>query len=125
MLRMIEEFRRGWAEGRAAPGDTGQAQRDGPNTHTVVEERKTFAEVSALADQLDARVVELEAELAASPAALFADVLRLPGVKLWLRNRYHPDKADVNGGERQWLTEAMQKVNAAYDALEKEGRPRE
>ena len=84
-------------------------------------DKESLAEVSALAEQYELRVKELEAELAASPAAIYAEVLRLPGVKVWLTKRFHPDKPDVKDGEREWLTVRMQTVNAAYAALEKEG----
>jgi hypothetical protein len=62
-----------------------------------------------------ARVSELEAEL-----AVVSEVLRLPGIKSFVMRRFHPDKPDITDAERQWLTGAMQKVNAAYEALAKE-----
>jgi hypothetical protein len=65
-----------------------------------------------------ARVNEVGADL-----ALLGEVLRLPGIKSFLTRRFHPEKADLTDAERQWLTTMMQKVNAAYEALEKKGRP--
>jgi hypothetical protein len=111
MLNIVERFREGRARARAEIGEPAQAANS-----MLGEDKKSFAELSALADQLNARVIELEAD-----RAVFAEVLGLPGVKKHLATRFHPDKPDVNENERQWLTERMQKVNAAYEALEKKG----
>ena len=47
------------------------------------------------------------------------EVLRLPGLKLWLINRFHVYKhPNANETERAALNEALQTINAAYDALE-------
>jgi hypothetical protein len=118
-LAFMEDFRRGWARGRAveAPARVPAAGND-----AETENISSLAEVTALAEQLQTRIEELEAEIASSPAAIYAEVLRLPGVKVWLTKRFHPDKPDVKDDEREWLTARMQKVNAAYEALEKEGR---
>jgi hypothetical protein len=122
MSVVFEDFRRGWARGRAMqPGADELPQSSVGNSNKEI---KSLAEVTALADQLEARNRELEAELAASPAALFAEVLRLSGVRQWLASRFHPDKhRDANETEREWLTAATQKVNAAYAALEKKDGP--
>src|SRR5262249_42153422 len=121
------DFRRGFAQART---DTARprrkpAERDGEGDEATPvngAEKESLAEVTALAEQYETRVKELEAELAASPTAIYGEVLLLPGVKVWLRSRFHPDKPDVNDSERQGLTTAMQKVNAAYEALAKKGR---
>jgi hypothetical protein len=117
MLAFMEDFRRGWAAGRAVEAPARVPAALG-NAETV--KTSSLAEVSALAEQQEARIEELEAELASSPAAVFADVLRLPGVKTMLVSKFAPDKhPDANEAERQQLTENMQKVNAAYEALKK------
>jgi hypothetical protein len=126
MTGLFDDFKRGFSQARA---DTARPSRHEPAVEPATApadgaaEKESFAETAALAEQLSARVNELEAELEASPAAIYAEVLRLPGVKRWLSTQFHPDKPDVNDGERQWLTERMQKVNAAYAALEKKGEP--
>jgi hypothetical protein len=116
VLAFMEDFRRGWARGRAveAPARVPEAG----NAET--EKTASLAEVTALADQLEKRNAELEAELASSPAALYAAALRLPGVKTMLVSKFAPDKhPDANDAERERLTEQMQTVNAAYEALNK------
>jgi hypothetical protein len=118
MTGIFEGLRQGWVQGRTAPDRRTPANGAAGNSK---HEEQSLAEVTVLAEQLQARVRELEAELADSPASIFAEVLRLPGVKKQLVSRFHPDKPDVNEAERQWLTEAMQKINAAYEALEKKG----
>jgi hypothetical protein len=129
MTGFFDDFKRGFAQARA---DTARpalrrkpAVADDPGGEATPEngaDKESLAEVTALGEQYELRVKELEAELAASPAAIYAEVLRLPGVKAWLANRFHPDKPDVKDGEREWLTARMQKVNAAYAALEEKGR---
>jgi hypothetical protein len=57
---------------------------------------------------------------AAAPSAPFEDILRLPGVETWLRKRFHPDKyPDASEEQQRALTEATQKINAAYAAMRK------
>ena len=82
-------------------------------------DNETLAETAELAEKLNARVDELETELAEN--AVFSEVLLLPGVKRWLAGRFHPDKPGLNDGERKAFTETMQKINTAYEALEKKG----
>jgi len=95
------------------PAASGNAETD---------KASALAEVTALADQQQARIDELEGELASSPAALYAAVLHLPGIKTWLVSRFHPDKhPDANAAEREFLTACLQKVNAAYEAMERTG----
>jgi hypothetical protein len=127
MAGFFDDFKRGFTQARA---DTAKLSRREPvaaesgaspangTIHTA--EQDSLAEVTGLAEQYEPRIAELETALAGT--AVYGEVLQLPGVKVLLRNRFHPDKADVNDSERQWLTEAMQKVNAAYEALEKKGR---
>ena len=109
MLRFVEEFRRGWTDGRTRQVDPARLP-DGAGS----DQGKTLAEVSALADQLNARVIELEAQIAACTG-----VLRLPGVKTWLLSRFHPDKhPDANEEERRAFQESAQMINAAYEVAE-------
>jgi hypothetical protein len=57
--------------------------------------------------------------LAKYELAVLGEILRLPGIKFFLTRRFHPDRPDINDAECKWLAGAMQKVNAAYEALEK------
>jgi hypothetical protein len=125
MVNIVESFRRGRARARAELPPALPRRNALPREGEMpAEAQKSFAEVSALADQQNARIIELEAELAASPAAIFAEVLRLPGVRTFLVARFHPDKhRDTNEVERAQLTGQLQKINAAYEALEKKGEP--
>jgi hypothetical protein len=119
MLRFVEEFRRGWTDGRTGHADAARLP-DGSGS----DQEKTFAEVSALADQLNARVLELEAEVAEinelrAEITACTGVLRLPGVKTWLLSRFHPDKhPDANEEERRAFQESAQMINAAYEVAE-------
>jgi len=121
MLRFVEEFRRGWTDGR-----TGQVDPERLSDGAGSDQGKTLAEVSALADQLNARVIELEAEVAQidelrGQITVLTAVLRLPGVKIWLLSRFHPDKhPDLNGEARKAYEESTQTINAAYEVVESE-----
>jgi hypothetical protein len=122
MLNIVESFRQGRARARAELGDPefrGQTRQNGPANSGADDEQEMLAKLSALADQLDARVKELE------PAfAVCAAVLRLRNVRKWLVTQFHPDNpkhCDANESERQSLTESMQKINAAYEAIERIG----
>jgi hypothetical protein len=78
--------------------------------------KQLIAELVETAEQLQARIVELIA--GAEP---MAKVLRLPGVKTFLLQRFHPDKwPDANEQQKQMLTEAIQVITATYAALGKE-----
>jgi hypothetical protein len=115
MLRIFEDWRQGWAQGRSSQADPAPRGAGGDE-----DQDNALAELTDLAEQLQARVDELEAERDASPAELFASVLRLPGVKTWLLSRFHPDKhPDANETERRVLTDTLQKINAAYEILER------
>jgi hypothetical protein len=107
---------------REQPQDAGNEQPiPEPNEANgeAVEEVTALMEVTILAEQLQARVDELEAERAAITD--LTGVLRLPGVKTWLQKRFHPDKnPDANETERKALTEAAQMINAAYKCVERD-----
>jgi hypothetical protein len=114
MLAMFDDFRRGWARGRAVPADAPQEAAGDAG-----KELRSLAEVTELADQLQARVDELEGERAGSMGAVLTEVLRLPGVKMWLLAKFHPDKhPHANEAERDVHTQNFQKVNAAYEIIE-------
>src|SRR5208337_3230719 len=81
-------------------------QRDAELTET----KRLVAELKDYAEQLQSRVVELIA--GAEP---MAKVLRLPGVKTFLLQRFHPDKyPDADDRQRALMTEALKTINAAY-----------
>jgi hypothetical protein len=116
MLRIVEEFRRGWADGRTGQVDPGRLS-DGARG----DQEKTFAELSALADQLNARVEAQDAEIEELRAQITAcaGVLKLPGVKTWLLNRFHPDRhPGATDEERKAFDECTQMMNAAYEVVE-------
>jgi hypothetical protein len=126
MLGMVEGFLRGWASARATEGTpTEQPQAAAgepilePNgAGETVEEVTALMEVTILAEQLQARVDELEAECAA--ITNLAGVLRLPGVRTWLLRTFHPDRnPDANEAERKALTDASQMIIAAYKFVER------
>jgi hypothetical protein len=111
---VIEAFARGWVRARDmdAAGSAGDnADGAAADTDAMAEEleeyRRVLAELTETVDALKARV------------NLCFAVLRLPGVKLWLINRFHPDKhPNANETESAALNETLQTINAAYDALE-------
>jgi oligoendopeptidase F len=82
------------------------------------ENKLLIVELAELVTQLQARADVLEAELKALPASaeVLAEALRLPGVRDMLLKKFHPDLNQANGDEAasRALTEAMQKINAAY-----------
>ena len=78
----------------------------------LAETKRLIAELKDYAEQLQGRVVELIA--GAEP---MAKALRLPGVKTFLLQRFHPDKyPDADDQQRELLTEALKTINAAYAA---------
>jgi hypothetical protein len=93
-------------------GDIREAPRDDtrePPEDAAGEENRQ------LIDELRATVEGLQAK-----AEVLADALRLPGVKLWLLAKFHPDKhPQANEAERAVHTQNFQKVNAAYEMIER------
>lgn len=74
------------------------------------EVKRLLGEMKDYAEQLQNRVVELIA--GAEP---MAKALRLPGVKTFLLQRFHPDKyPDADDRQRELLTDAMKTITAAY-----------
>jgi hypothetical protein len=112
MLAIFEGFRAGRAhageEYRDAPRGSNEAPGDAAETKIML------AKVTAMAEAL------LEAERDASPLKQLIAVLALPGVKTWLLAKFHPDKhADANDAERELHTQNVQKINAAYEIVER------
>jgi hypothetical protein len=80
------------------------------------ETKQLVGELAETVELLQARVVELIG--AAEP---MAKVLRLPGVKTWLLQRFHPDKyPEADERQSELLNDAIKAINAAYAVIEKE-----
>jgi hypothetical protein len=80
------------------------------------EARRIIRELKDYAEQLQNRVVEL---IAGNEP--MAKVLRLPGVKTWLLQRFHPDKfPDADERQNALLNDAMKAITAAYATVAKE-----
>src|ERR1700733_1471490 len=74
------------------------------------ETKQLVGELAETVELLQARVVELIG--AAEP---MAKVLRLPGVKTWLLQRFHPDKyPEADERQSELLNDAIKAINAAY-----------
>jgi hypothetical protein len=85
---------------------TALQERDGELT----ENKRLLAEMADYAEKMEARVVELIA--GAEP---MARTLRLPGVKTFLFNKFHPDKhPDADARQLALLNEAVKTISAAY-----------
>jgi hypothetical protein len=100
----------GDAGGQPAPDvadlDSALRQRD----DELADIKRLLAEMTDYAEKMEARVIELIA--GAEP---MAKTLRLPGVKTFLMNKFHPDKyPDADARQRELLTEALKTINAAY-----------
>jgi hypothetical protein len=117
MLAMFEGFRAGRAHAREEYRDAPLGSNEAPGDAA---ETKILAKVTAMAEALQARVDELEAERDASPLKQLIAVLALPGVKTWLLAKFHPDKhPNANDAERELHTQNVQKINAAYEFVER------
>jgi hypothetical protein len=87
-----------------------QRERELDDAFRLLAEMKEFVELQSN------RVIELIGAI--EP---MANVLRLPGVKTFLLQRFHPDAhPNASAAEREALTEAMKAINAAYAVLSKE-----
>jgi phosphoenolpyruvate carboxylase len=76
----------------------------------AAEAKRLLAEMTDYAGKLQDRVVELIAT-----SEPLAKTLRLPGVKTFLLNRFHPDKhPTADEKQRELLTEALKTITAAY-----------
>jgi len=80
------------------------------------ESKRLVAELADTVEQLQERVKDL-----ILGAEVMANVLMLPGVKRYLRMRFHPDQ-HVGASEQdlEKFKAAMQAINAAYEVVEKE-----
>lgn len=84
--------------------------------------RALLGELHQITELLQARIAELETELTATHwrAARSAEVLQLPGVRKVLVRVVHPDAhPEADEAQRAELTEAMGKINAAYDLIDR------
>lgn len=84
--------------------------------------RALLGETAEIAEQSLARNAELETELTASRefADALAEAMQSPGMKRLLAKQYSPDAhAKATEGEKAELTACMQKINAAYDLIER------
>jgi hypothetical protein len=76
----------------------------------LADAKQLIAELKDYAEQLQDRVVELIA--GAEP---MAKALRLPGVKTYLLQKFHPDKyPEADDKQRELLTAALKTISAAY-----------
>jgi hypothetical protein len=76
----------------------------------LAEAKQLLTEMTDYAEKMEGRVIEL---IAASEP--MARVLLLPGVKVYLLQRFHPDKyPDADDKQRELLTNALKTINAAY-----------
>ena len=126
----LERFGEGWVEAREAidrlpPRPARRRRTDRDADHAATRPAEVASEASAsLLDELDeARrvIADLTDAVERQKTRMdgYAVVLLLPGVKLWLINRFHPDKhPNANEAEKAALNETLQTINAAYDALE-------
>lgn len=101
--------------GGGAPGNTElraaleQRERELDDAFRLLAEMKEFIELQSN------RVIELIG--AVEP---MASVLRLPGVKTYLLQHFHPDvHPNASAAEREVCTEAMKAINAAYAIIAK------
>jgi hypothetical protein len=79
----------------------------------VAELKAALRELKEYAEQLQARVAELE-----TVAAPLVAVLLMPGVKAMLANRFHPEKhPEANPEQRAAYDEAMRVINEAYAVI--------
>ena len=102
-------------DGAAAPGSAElqaaleQRERELDDAFRLLAEMKEFIELQSN------RVIELIG--AVEP---MASVLRLPGVKTYLLQHFHPDvHPNASAAEREVCTEAMKAINAAYAVIAK------
>jgi hypothetical protein len=95
-------------------GSLGEAFRALESEHD--ESKRLVGELVETVELLQGRVVDL-----VGGGEVMAGVLRLPGVKNFLLLSFHPDRhPDASEQERKVFEEAMQTINAAYAAIEKE-----
>jgi hypothetical protein len=105
-------------------------ERDGELT----ENKRLLNEMADYAEKMEARVVELIAGAERMAEALekmearmvelkagaepMARTLRLPGVKNFLVNTFHPDPHRADARKYELMTEALKTINAAYECAD-------
>jgi hypothetical protein len=108
----------------SAEGDTEEAQTDGGSLEEEYraleseheESKRLVAELADTVELLQERVKDLILGV-----EMMANVLQLPGVKKYLRMRFHPDQHQgATEEQREKLTAAIQTINVVYDIIEKE-----
>jgi hypothetical protein len=136
MAGVIDEFRAGRNEARARRGASSRSRPGTPEsplspTETgivggasvadleaalrshedeLAESKRLLGEMTDYAEMMQSRVIELIAA-----GEVMAKALRLPGVKTFLVQRFHPDKyPDADAEKRELLTRAFQTITAAY-----------
>jgi hypothetical protein len=111
-----------WADDNAGDGESEQPNAE--ELQAALEQREAeldeakrlVGELKDYIEQQQDRVVEL---IAGNEP--MAKVLRLPGVRTWLLQRFHPDKwPDADERQKELLNDAMKAITAAYAAIAKE-----
>jgi hypothetical protein len=101
--------------------DTGQHQAHFDELESTLRTRDAeCAEYKQLLGELADNVEQQQTRIAELEAAIepFSTVLRLPGVEVWLRMRFHPDKSpDADADQLHALTEATKQINAVYATI--------
>jgi hypothetical protein len=99
----------GIAENSAQPSDFAAALR--MRDDDLAEAKRLLGEVTDYAEMIEARLIKVIGK-----AEVMAKALRLPGVKIFLLQRFHPDKyPDADEKQHALLTDALKTINAAYE----------
>jgi hypothetical protein len=110
------------AEPATARGNAGGAPAAPPAAGHEESLRALLGEVREIAELSQTRIAELETELTATHwrADRVAEVLQLAGVRQMLLKVFHPDAhPGIDDEQRRALTEAISKINAAYDLTDR------
>ena len=134
MRGVFDGFWRGWNQGaiefghkagirpRGSADDVGKVgdKSDGMPSEEY-EKDLLILELSSQIEALQAEIGNLMASkvTGSGDVETLADVFRLPGFKKLLLDRYHEDSnPKATAAEKKALTNAMQKINAAYEVVE-------
>ena len=120
-----------------------------PDTQRVAEQAREIEELRTTVADLNGEIARLEAQRVADTQRMEAlteaaaqlrghlgdalescepviEVLKLPGVRKWLLEKFHPDKySGANAAQREALENAAALINAAYDVVKQQAAPRE
>jgi uncharacterized coiled-coil protein SlyX len=120
-----------------------------PDTQRVAEQAREIEELRTTVADLNGEIARLEAQRVADTQRMEAlteaaaqlrghlgdavascepviEVLKLPGVRKWLLEKFHPDKySGANPAQREALENAAALINAAYDVVKQQAAPRE